>query len=473
MSGRYPFHTGLQHEVIFPGEPWGLPLDETIIPQVLKEYNYSTHAVGKWHMGMHKWAFTPLYRGFDDFFGYYMGGENYDTHLKDNGLDLRSDYFDENGKFVDELRWDLDGRYSAELYSERTVDLVNKLKSQEDPFFIYLAYQSVHAPHMVPQRYIDHYSSHITNKNEKIFSAMVSSMDEGIGNITKALESTGLADNTIIVFSSDNGGNVNCVHPEVTSSNYPYRGGKRALYEGGVRSPSFIWGRNRLAPSKSDAMIHVTDWLPTFWSLASLQGKLNPNNPIKTKPLDGIDQWLAISEKLPSNRTEFVINIDPFPVKCGHQVSHAGLRWKEWKLIIGQGGPPSGWYPAPGDANLENPCGPQDSYIELYNIIEDPSETRNVSDKFPDIVQMLTEKIKAYNATAVPIGNKPHDPASNPKHFNYTWMPWLDMFAEVPDETYTLTKDLWLSGNELTEDDIISSRDACFDPDQDINIVEF
>lgn len=161
MSGRYPIHTGLQHDVIYPGQPWGLPLDETILPQILKEYNYSTHAVGKWHLGMHKWAYTPLHRGFDDFFGYYLGGENYDTHRNSKGLDLRSDYFDKDGKFVDELRWDLDGRYSAELYSEHVVDLLNGLKTQEEPFFIYLAYQSVHAPHMVPQRYIDQYTSRI------------------------------------------------------------------------------------------------------------------------------------------------------------------------------------------------------------------------------------------------------------------------------------------------------------------------
>ena len=478
MSGRYPIHTGLQHDVIYPGEPWGLPLDETIIPEILKEYNYTTHAVGKWHLGMHKWDFTPLYRGFDDFFGYYMGGQNYDTHLSGKGLDLRSDYFDRDGKFVDELRWDLDGRYSAELYSDHTVDLVNKMKSQENPFFIYLAYQSVHGPHMVPQRYIDQYASNIKNDDEKVFAAMVSSMDEGIGNITKALTSTGLADNTIIIFSSDNGGHVNCLKEvEVTSSNYPYRGGKRALYEGGIRSPSFVWSKTMLSPGKSDAMIHVTDWLPTFWSLASLQGTLKPNHPIKTKPLDGFDQWLAISGNLPSNRTEFLINIDPKPIKCGHQVPHAGLRWKEWKLIIGQGGPPSGWYPAPHLKvdSFENQCGPHDtdSYIELYNIIEDPSETRNVSERFPDIVYMLTEKIKAYNATAVPLGNKPRDPASNPRNFNYTWMPWLNMLDEVPDEPSIIAKDSWLIEieNQLSEEDIVSF-DKCSSDNQDINSVK-
>ena len=152
---------------------------------------------------------------------------------------------------------------------------------------------------------------------------------------------------------------------------------------------------------------------------------------------------------------------------------HAGLRWKEWKLIIGQGGPPSGWYPAPGFADLENACGPYDSYIELYNIIEDPSETRNVSDKFPDIVKMLTEKIQAYNATAVPLANKPRDPASNPRNFNFTWMPWLDTFDEVPDEAYTLTKEVWLAGNQLSEDDISSSMETCIAFDQDVDIVEF
>ena len=467
MSGRYPIHTGMQHEVIYPGEPWGLPLDETIIPQILKEYDYSTHAVGKWHMGMHKWAFTPLYRGFDDFFGYYLGGENYDTHKNKGGLDLRSDWFADNGKVIDELRWDLDGQYSAELYSQHTVDLISKHKDKENPFFIYLAYQSVHAPHMVPQRYIDQYASHITDKKEKVFAAMTSSMDEGIGNITRALIAAGLDDNTIVVFSSDNGGNVNCVK-QVTSSNYPYRGGKRALYEGGVRSPSFIWAPGRLSPGKSDAMIHVTDWLPTFWSLASLQGKLEPKNPIKTKELDGYNQWLAISEKLPSNRTEFLINIDPKPVACGHQVPHGGIRWKDWKLIIGAGGPPFGWYPAPTLNEKGDFCKKANySYIELYNIKEDPSETRNVSHKYPDIVHFLTAKLNAYNATAVPLGNKPVDPASNPKNFNNTWMPWMDM--EVKDNepnTYSLSRDIWLSGNQLTLNDLQKGNggdDACTD----------
>jgi hypothetical protein len=200
---------------------------------------------------------------------------------------------------------------------------------------------------------------------------------------------------------------------------------------------------------------------------------LKPSNPIKTKSLDGFDQWQAISKNQPSNRTEFIINIDPKPIKCGHQVPHAGLRWKEWKLIIGEGGPPSGWYPAPGLSAPDKECGPHDSYIELYNIIEDPAETRNVSDKFPDIVEMLTKKIKAYNSTAVPLGNKPRDPASNPRNFNFTWMPWLDTLEEVSNEPYTLKKELWLEGNQLAEDEVALSKEACFDDDQNSDLVNF
>ncbi|XP_063694726.1 arylsulfatase B-like [Bolinopsis microptera] len=443
MSGRYPIHTGLQHFVILPGQPWGLPLDETIIPQILKEYNYSTHAVGKWHLGMHTWSYTPAHRGFDDFFGYYLGSQDYNTHIRGGGYDLRSDYWDENGQFVDDVRYDLKGQYSTELYTQRMVDLISDKKAQKNPFFIYMAYQNVHAPHMVPQRYIDQYSTHIKDGQEKTFAAMVSAMDEGIGNITAALEAAGLADNTVIVFSSDNGADVECVET-VTASNFPYRGGKRSLYEGGLRSPSFVWAGGRLAHATSNALIHVTDWLPTFWGLASLQGKLKPNNPIKTKSLDGVNQWQTISENKASERTEILLNIDPYPQRCGHQLPNYGIRWKEWKLILGSGGPPNGWYPAPRLNDLETAdrtCHkPIAGLVELYNIELDPYERRNVSDRYPHLVKKLTHKLMAYNATAVPPGNMATDPASDPIHFNHTWMPWMEDGEEVGEN---LRKNLW------------------------------
>lgn len=474
MSGRYPIHTGLQHGVIYPGEPWGLPLDETLIPKVLKQYNYSTHARGKWHLGMHTWDYTPVYRGFDDFFGYYLGAQDYLTHYRGDGLDLRSDYWDADGNMVDELRHDLDDRYSTELYSESVIELFDKVKSQENPFFLYMAFQNVHAPHMVPQKYIDKYSTGFINKKERVFAAMVGAMDEAIGNITQALERTGLADNTLIIFSSDNGGNVNCCG-QVTSSNYPYRGGKRAMYEGGIRSPSFIWGPGLMPGTVSTAMIHVTDWLPTLQHVASLEGALAPAEPIVTKALDGVNQWSAISQLAPSAREEFIINIDKKAVGCGHRIPMLAIRYQDYKLIIGEegcaGGPPCGWYPAPGlhhydQYNMQHGVNnvlpgfiKPNSSFELYNIILDPSETHNLYNrpKYQGLFRVMLAKIQQYDKGAVPPGNKNKDPRSNPSNFNNTWMPWLKQGEEVEQRgEYGITRDEWLEGNGLSKEELLN-----------------
>ena len=189
-------------------------------------------------------------------------------------------------------------------------------------------------------------------------------------------------------------------------------------------------------------MIHVTDWLPTLWHLASLEGRLKPNKNIITKPLDGVNQWLAISQLAKSSRNQFIINIDPLPVNCGPN-PHAGVRWGDWKLIIGAGGPPMGWYlPAylsdylkhvsPDEhqmiikRNNATPMnGNTDSGIELYNILEDPSETNNVYKSYPKIVKFLISLIKDYNTTAVPPGFKDYDLRSNPENFGGAWIPWL------------------------------------------------
>ena len=431
LTGRYPIHLGLQSGPIKSEMPWGLPLDETTLPQVLQQYNYSTHAVGKWHLGFHKRRFTPIYRGFDDFFGMYQGKNDYFTHgFEGRGFDLRTNKFDENGNIIDDLRWDLVGQYNTYLYSQHTIDIISKMKAQDNPFFIYLAYQSVHAPYSVPQSYVDKYASHFGGKTQQQFAGMVSAMDEGIGNITRVLKESGQDKNTIVVFTSDNGGRVNCIMGEETfSSNYPYRGGKKSLYEGGIRTPTFVWSPGRIMPGKSDAMFHITDWFPTLWNQASQQGKLTPNNLINPHKLDGFNQWLVILQRASSNRTEFVVNIDEVPTFCGHQVPIGAVRWMNWKLILGGGGPPFGWYPDSQPREMGYYCNHDyTNHIELYDIIKDPSEKRNVQHLYPDIVDFLTMKLRAYNSTAIPaLRLQSFDPSdSDPRKFNNTWMPWND-----------------------------------------------
>ena len=445
--------------MIFPGEPWGLPLDETTLPQVLKSYNYSTHGVGKWHLGMHKWSYTPAHRGFDDFFGYYLGAHNYYSHVGYNGFDLRSDGWVKD-EFKERLRYDVDGVYSTELYAEYVTNLLPKLAAQDNPFFIYMAFQNVHAPHMVPQRYIDKYSANFTNKGERIFAGMVGAVDEAIGNITSSLHHLGLDNNTLVIFSSDNGGNVNCVS-EVTSSNYPYRGGKRSMYEGGVRVRTFVWGPGVVKSGVSNALMHVTDWLPTLSYVASLEGELEGG--VETKPLDGVNQWDAIANLGVSAREEFIINIDRTSVVCGHVGPMAALRWRDYKLIIGDtgcaGGPPCGWYPTPNRRNISHHN--VTTSVELYNIEEDPYETHDLAWDFQyvEVISTMIKKIMKYDASAVPPGNKKHDPASNPKHFNNTWMPWLREGAEERGGEYRLTQELWLAGNGLSKEDIAGDPD--------------
>ena len=149
MTGRYQIRTGLQHGVIWPAQPNGLPLNESTIADRLRALNYSTHAVGKWHIGFHTHAHTPLERGFDTFFGFWGGGEDYSTHMSSGGFDFR-----QNGAIFREAA----GSYSTKLFSEKAVALIEQHAAGVDsgrPLFLYLAFQATHAPLQAPQHFIN------------------------------------------------------------------------------------------------------------------------------------------------------------------------------------------------------------------------------------------------------------------------------------------------------------------------------
>lgn len=418
MSGRYQIHTGLQHGIISPSQPNALPTDSPIIAEKMKESGYSTHMVGKWHLGFYKEEYCPWNRGFDTFFGYLLGSQNYYSHKrgykKKSYLDLR------DNKQPD---FNETGHYSAHLFTNKAIDIV-KDHDKNKPLFLYLAYQSVHGPLQVPKEYEEQYSF-INDKKRRTYAGMVSAMDEGVGNLTQALKDEGLWDNTVFVFSTDNGGQV-----FGGASNFPLRGWKGSLWEGGMHGIGFVSGPLVKSPGTiSKELIHVTDWYPTLVKLAG--GNLNG-----TKPLDGYDQWDTISSGLPSKRHILLHNIDILMRKKGMSRYNgtfdtrvrAAIRVGDMKLITGNPGDGSWVTPPSHNSKSLHLVAPHDSdkkNVWLFNITADPTENHDLSDKMPQVVQDMLKQLTDFNNTAVPPRFPRNDKKSNPALHGGVWGPWM------------------------------------------------
>ncbi|XP_065914604.1 arylsulfatase B-like [Dysidea avara] len=425
LAGRYPYHMGLARAVIINGHPFGLPLNQTTIQSAtaiadeLKKGGYSTHCVGKWDLGMHKWEYTPTYRGFDTFFGYYNAVEDYYDHsfgnvgkIKFDGVDFRN-----NTKPVT----DKNGTYSTMLFTEAVEQIIMNHNSDKGPFFIYAAYQSIHYPMEAPQKYIDE-CSYIPYDNRRILCGMLRAADEGIANITARLKERNFLDDTIIIFTTDNGGQT-----MLGSSNLPLRGNKMTVFEGGVRGNAFVWG-SKLPKLNYDnhQLIHATDWLPTI-----VEGIAGLELDKDKWALDGYNVWKTITNNDETPRKEVLINLDP-PTK-GFR-GQAAIRVGQWKLVTGlpncsmtplPGGHacPDGWIHLNG--TIEPPPYTP-SFTWLFNIEDDPNERNNVADQHPEMVKQLKERIEFYNSTHIEQLHPGLDPKSNPAKFGGVWTPWLD-----------------------------------------------
>ncbi|XP_002739676.1 arylsulfatase B-like [Saccoglossus kowalevskii] len=424
MTGRYQIHTGMQHGVLMAQEPRCLPTDEVLMPQKLKESGYTTHMVGKWHLGFYKWACTPNHRGFDTFFGMYLAGGDYFNHTRlCHGRRLAAwDLRDGDQVVAPEYV----GKYSTIVFAEKAQEIIKK-HDPTNPLFLYLSFQAVHAPLQVPERYINMYKDDIRDESRRIYAGMTTCMDEAIGNVTRTLARRGLLDNTIIVFSSDNGG-----AKLYGASNYPLRGQKGTLYEGGVRAPAFVYSpllSNRVRGTATHELMYVGDWFPTFLHLAG--GNLHG-----VKPLDGVNQWHTVSAAMPSKRTEIVHNIEPLRGKPPRVKDEpwltnpyfdirvmASIRVGEWKLITGRKGDPTWTIPPELGGGSVDPGRP--TIVELYHIKEDPLERTDLSRDRPDIVNKLLERLRYHSDTSrLPETPTPVFDTSDPLHHNMAWGPW-------------------------------------------------
>jgi arylsulfatase A-like enzyme len=361
MTGRYPFRYGLQTAVIPASYTYGLPTDEWLLPQALKDAGYDTAIIGKWHLGHGDPKYWPRQRGFDYQYGPLVGEIDYFTHKEHETIDWYRD-----NKVVDEPG------YSTTLLGNDAVKLIQAHDTSK-PLFLYLTFNAPHTPYQAPQEYLDKYKD-IADPSRRAYAGSITAMDDQIGRVVEALEKKGMRGNTLIIFQSDNGGTrnamfsgtmTNMAEVKIPCDNGPYREGKGTLYEGGTRVIALAnWPGHIKAGAINNEMLHVVDMYPTL--LAQAGGQLGKN-----KPLDGMDVWSTISEGKPSPRTEVVYNIESF---------RAGIREGDWKLI---------WR------------APIPSSVELYNIPQDPSEKDNLAAQYADKVAAMQKRVNELAAAGV------------------------------------------------------------------------
>ena len=359
MTGRSPLTTGL----LMPTEPWystGLPVDEKLLPEFLKSAGYQTFAVGKWHLGPNQLRYHPQNRGFDHFYGHLGGFINYDLHTSWRGVDWQR-----NGKTV------IEEGYSTHLITEEAIRLI-KARDDDAPMFLYVTFNAPHSPLQAPESAIAGYAE-LDDMNRRIYAAMVSEMDRGIGQVLATLENEGISDDTLILFMSDNGG------AETHGAyNGGFRGGKGATLEGGIRVPAVLWWPERLkAGSTHDEMLTAEDILPTLLDALDV-------SPEWANPLDGSSQWPMIAE---GRQTE-----DRVRILTRHDREHylIALFLGEWKLV------------------QTKDYDSRQIGAHLFRIAEDPYEENDLAAEYPDVVEQLLSKFAAMpKATIVAIDDPP------------------------------------------------------------------
>jgi arylsulfatase A-like enzyme len=364
MTGRYPMRHGLQVGVVRPWAQYGLPLEEVTLAQRLKEAGYATAIVGKWHLGHFERKYLPTRRGFDHQYGHYNGAIDYFTHERDGGFDWHRD--DEVSR---------DEGYSTQLLGEAAARFVAEHAGKR-PFFLYVPFNAVHAPHQAPDEYLQQYRS--LRRPRRQYAAMLTAMDDAVGKIVDAVEQAGVRDNTLFVFSSDNGG----PRPGVVTDNGKFRAGKGTLYEGGVRVAAFAtWDGHINAGSRILEPMHIVDWYPTLLKLCGADAG-------QSLPLDGRDIWPTITEGKPSPHGAILLNTTP---------NTGAIRMGEWKLIIKSGND--------GDGGRVEKLAEES--VELFQLTVDPYETKNLAEAHPEKVRELRARLDAFAHEAVAPKIKP------------------------------------------------------------------
>ena len=362
MTGRYATRTGV-YTVVRPHAKWGLPLVERTLANALHDAGYETAITGKWHLGEFDRAYLPTSRGFDHQYGHYFGAIDYFTHIRDGSHDW----------YRDDKELKEDG-YSTHLVAREACRLIAE-KHKSKPLFLYVPFNGVHAPMQVPDSYLQPYAT-LNDPRQKL-AGMLAAVDEAVGQIVHSLNKAGLRENTLIVFSSDNGG------PK-PGTNTPLRDFKGSIYEGGVRGCAFAnWPGKIPAGQRIKEPMHVIDWYPTLVKLAggSLEQKL---------PIDGRNVWPMLTQQARSPHDAIL---------CVKSPTEAAIRVGDWKLVSHSAAV------APNEAtkaSANKKSSSASEVHELYNLAADIGETTNLADKEPDRAAAIKAQLAELLKNAVP-----------------------------------------------------------------------
>lgn len=360
LTGRYPELVGVPGVIrTHADNNWGhLAPDAVLLPSVLKKAGYHTAIVGKWHLGLES-PNTPTERGFDTFRG-FLGDmmDDYVTHRR-HGIN----YMRHNEREVDPPG------HATDLFTQWAIEYLDERAKAGGPFMLYLAYNAPHTPIQPPDEWVRRVKQREPDMPERRAKlvALIEHMDHGIGQVLAKLESTGLAANTLVVFTSDNGG-----QSDVGANNGPFRGGKQDLYEGGIRVPTIAAWPGRIKPeARSDRVLITMDLFPTLCDAAGVK----------------VDHAIDGVSFLPTIRGEAqpVVDRDLFFCRREGGERYMGLtiqaiRRGDWKLL------------------QNSPFKP----FELYNLKDDPMETTDLAGRergrYAELAAAMRRQLQRYGA---------------------------------------------------------------------------
>jgi arylsulfatase A-like enzyme len=355
ITGRYQYRLrgGLEEPIAGASDTIGLPRSHPTLPSLLKKAGYGTALIGKWHLGYLP-TFGPLKSGYDSFFGNYGGAVDYFTHKPGVGPNVKEDLY-EGEVPVHQIG------YYTDLLGDRAVDFVQK-QSAAKPFFLSLHYTAPHWPWEGPgdeavSRDISNIF-HYDGGDLATYGRMVEGLDSSIGKVLAALEAKGLADNTIVIFTSDNGG-------ERFSKTWPLTGQKTELLEGGIRVPAIVRWPGKIAAGQVSQQVAISmDWLPTL--LAAAGGAPDP-----AYPADGKNLLPVLLGQAPAVERTLL-----WRYKANAQ---RAIRSGDWKYLK---------------------IGPNEF---LFDVAKDQRERANLSKRHPEVFAKLKAQWEEWNKEMLPI----------------------------------------------------------------------